>query len=73
VFAAAAYRLQEDGRVLLGLSAQPAGDYYQQEAVRFYLPAESKAKGKSKGKSSSFFTSSDTDEEWSELPRHGLA
>lgn len=73
MFAAAVHRLQDDGRVLIGLSAQPAGDYYQQEAVRFYLPADSKPKGKSTGKSGIFSTSSDTEEEWSELPRHNLA
>lgn len=63
--------------MLLGLSALPAGDYYQQEAVRFYLPAGSESKdkgrGKNKNKYSSFSGSSDTDEEWAELPRHSLA
>jgi hypothetical protein len=70
--------------VLLGLSGQPAGEYYQQEAVRFYLPADSssgsdsKSKGK-KGKQSaanksiSSSASSDTDQEWMDLPRHNLA
>lgn len=69
-------RLQDDGRVLLGLSAQPAGDYYQQEVVRFYVPAGSKA-GKGgkggKGAKGGSYAGSDTDEEWSELPRHSLA
>lgn len=69
-------RLQDDGRVLLGLSAQPAGDYYQQEVVHFYVPAGSKAgKGGKGGKGSKGGSNagSDTDEEWSELPRHSLA
>lgn len=65
------HRLQDDGRVLLGLSAMPAGDYYQQEAVRFYLPASTGSS--SKGKKSYSYSSSDADEEWSELPRHSLA
>lgn len=70
--------------MLPGLSAQPAGDYYQQEAVRFYLPADcnggsdSKYKGKkgkqsASGKAFGSSVSSDTDQEWMDLPRHNLA
>jgi hypothetical protein len=46
----------------------PAGDYYQQEVVRFYMPAGSTSKRKT-----SSYSSSDADEEWAALPRHSLA
>jgi hypothetical protein len=69
--------------VLLGLSAQPAGKYYQQEAVRFYLPSDGnsgsdtskgrKGKQAASGRASGNSTLSDTDQEWMDLPRHNLA
>lgn len=62
-------RLQDDGRVLIGLSAIPAGAYYQQDAVRFYLTDDKRSSSKKRNA----FTSSDSDEEWAELPRHSMA
>jgi hypothetical protein len=51
---------------LTGLSAVPAGDYYQQEVVRFYMPAGSTSKRNSS-------SSSDADEQWADLPRHSMS
>jgi hypothetical protein len=65
-------RLQDDGLVLLGLSAKPAGQYYTQEAVRFFIPGGSKP-GKQSKHSSFFGGSSDADGEWQQLPRHKFA
>lgn len=33
--------LKQDGRVLLGLSGTPAGEYFGDQVVRFFLPAGS--------------------------------
>jgi len=65
-------RLQDDGRVLLELSAVPAGAYFNQEAVRFYMPASGGNK-KKKNKFGASYSTSDDDEEWMDLPRHSLA
>lgn len=50
----------------------PAGTYFNQEAVRFYMPA-SGGNNKKKHKFGASFSTSDDDEEWMDLPRHSLA
>lgn len=55
--------LQQDGRVLLGLTGAPAGQYFGDEVVRFFVPkgaASSRARG-------------EEEQGLKVLPRHSLA
>lgn len=57
----------------MGLSAQPAGEYFEQEAIRFYVPQADDSGSKTSSSSYSSGGSGEDFKEWRDLPRHNLA
>jgi hypothetical protein len=55
--------LKQDGRVLLGLTGAPAGEYFGDAVVRFFVPEGGASKANSR----------DEEQGLTVLPRHSLA